>query len=413
MNKKIKRIIALALIISAFSAIEPTKYFNLMSKKAYATSEIAGLDNLKVCSDSDSYSVKMYEKYDYSKSTKFQTDIFKYYVDLSESTSEFNVRANVDSGYTVKVIDQSNGDKEYDLEDTISIEKNQSKTIAVEITNDSDSSKQIITLKVYRDDNDEDDNDEEISDNIYLEDVTLSHLGDNIKLNFTPKTSTYNINVDSDIDYIKIQAKPKDKDQDKVRINGTDVRKDDDYEERVNLNEGKNEIPIVVKKYEDDNRYYERTYTLVINRGETFSTNISNTTGTSTSVENAETNVTTIKANQWVLVNNKWQYNDATGKAVKDSWIQNYYLQDNGDMATGWLNYSGSWYYLGSDGAKKTGWQLLDGNWYRLDSQGKIQIGWFEDLDGKYYYLNSFGVMAYNTTIDGYKLGADGAWTGK
>ena len=36
MNKKIKRIIACTLAVAAISAIEPTKYINLMTTKAYA-----------------------------------------------------------------------------------------------------------------------------------------------------------------------------------------------------------------------------------------------------------------------------------------------------------------------------------------------------------------------------------------
>lgn len=33
-----------------------------------------------------------------------------------------------------------------------------------------------------------------------------------------------------------------------------------------------------------------------------------------------------------------------------------------------------------------------------------------KDRNGKYYYLNSDGSMAYNTKIGVYRLGADGAW---
>ena len=51
--------------------------------------------------------------------------------------------------------------------------------------------------------------------------------------------------------------------------------------------------------------------------------------------------------------------------------------QDN----TGW------WYTEGS--SYTTGWKLFDGNWY---------------------YFNSDGYMAHDTTIDGCKLGSDGAW---
>ena len=94
-------------------------------------------------------------------------------------------------------------------------------------------------------------------------------------------------------------------------------------------------------------------------------------------------------------MNGAWQYNDATGTSIKNSWFydknygKNYYLQADANMATGWLSYNGKWFYLGTDGAMKTGWQSVSGTWYYLDSQG---------------------AMVYNTTIDGYKLGANGAW---
>ncbi|CAI3192164.1 hypothetical protein CNEO2_1030010 [Clostridium neonatale] len=58
-------------------------------------------------------------------------------------------------------------------------------------------------------------------------------------------------------------------------------------------------------------------------------------------------------------------------------------------MKTGWLNDNGTWYYLQSNGAMKTGWLNDNGTWY---------------------YLQSNGAMAKNTTIDGYRLGSNGAW---
>jgi lactocepin len=39
-----------------------------------------------------------------------------------------------------------------------------------------------------------------------------------------------------------------------------------------------------------------------------------------------------------------------------------------------------------------------------------MNTGW-KLINGKWYYLNpKSGKMAYSTTIDGYKLGSDGAW---
>jgi len=58
-------------------------------------------------------------------------------------------------------------------------------------------------------------------------------------------------------------------------------------------------------------------------------------------------------------------------------------------MQTGWLLDGSTWYYLQANGAMKTGWLLDNGTWY---------------------YLNANGSMATNTTVDGYKLGANGAW---
>ena len=54
------------------------------------------------------------------------------------------------------------------------------------------------------------------------------------------------------------------------------------------------------------------------------------------------------------------------------------------------------------------GWVLLDGKWYYLDGSGRMQRGWVQ-VSGKRYYLNSDGSMASNTTVDGRRLGADGA----
>ena len=65
-------------------------------------------------------------------------------------------------------------------------------------------------------------------------------------------------------------------------------------------------------------------------------------------------------------------------------------LKEDGIMATGWYNDNGTWYYLSESGAMKT--------------------GWFKDTDGRWYYLQESGAMACNTTIDGYELGANGAW---
>jgi glucan-binding YG repeat protein len=253
----------------------------------------------------------------------------------------------------------------------------------------------LMTTKAYAD------HDDEELDNVYLKSITLSS-GD---IDFAKRTYSYDVNVSEDCDEITIGAKPNcDSDEyenHKVKIDGTKVDSDDKFKRDVSLNKGENTIEIKVEDDEDN----QRIYILNITRGGIINTNDLNTNDSDS--DNAEI---IIKSNQWIQVNGKWQYNDETGNSVKNAWVENYFLQEDGYMATGWLNYNGKWYYLGSDGTRKTGWQYVDGEWYYLDSQGKIETGWIKDASGKYYYLNSDGSMARNTTIDGYKLGDNGAW---
>lgn len=107
-----------------------------------------------------------------------------------------------------------------------------------------------------------------------------------------------------------------------------------------------------------------------------------------------------IKVDGWQLIDGKW-----------------YYFENNKLYYDGWLKNNGTWYYLNdktnspSDGlgVMKTGWLNDNGTWYYLKSSGAMATGWLND-NGTWYYLNSSGAMLSNTTINGYKLGASGAW---
>ena len=68
---------------------------------------------------------------------------------------------------------------------------------------------------------------------------------------------------------------------------------------------------------------------------------------------------------------------------------------------------------LGTVGASAIGqaqWKLINNNWYYYDSNGQMKTGWIYDK-GNWYYCYSNGQMAKNTTIDGYYLNSNGAWT--
>ena len=110
---------------------------------------------------------------------------------------------------------------------------------------------------------------------------------------------------------------------------------------------------------------------------------------------------------QWLLLNNRW-----------------YYFNQEGYMLTGWLFYNNAWYYFeekeGSEqGKMSVGWKELHGFWYYFSEEvgaenGKMRTGW-QEVKGKWYYLNpedsaENGKMLFNTKVQGYTLGADGAW---
>lgn len=88
---------------------------------------------------------------------------------------------------------------------------------------------------------------------------------------------------------------------------------------------------------------------------------------------------------------------------------ENWYYIENGVKAKGWIKDNSKWYYLNNEGIMQTGWVKDNGNWYFLNEDGSMRTGWILS-NGNYYYLNATGEMAKNKYIDGYYLGANGAW---
>lgn len=85
------------------------------------------------------------------------------------------------------------------------------------------------------------------------------------------------------------------------------------------------------------------------------------------------------------------------GGSMATGWVKDggnwYYFWDGGSMATGWVKYKDYWYYMKSDGSMATGWQYIGGNWYYFWGGGSMAAGsWIQD-NGKWYYLNSNGVL--------------------
>ena len=78
-------------------------------------------------------------------------------------------------------------------------------------------------------------------------------------------------------------------------------------------------------------------------------------------------------------------------------------------VSRGWIYTNGVWSYLDGTGSRTKGWLQISNIWYYFNEQGVMQTGWIND-NGTWYYLNEDGSMAYSTVINGYQLGANGAW---
>lgn len=425
MNKKIKNIISITMAITAFSVIEPLSPFNIGITKVYASSyELTDLQ----MQDSSGNDINLYKNDNFTKELDSNDGIAStYYAKLSSDDSK--VKFNT-SGYDgiIKIF-KDRSTKVYDEGDDIPVLTGKT-TFYIRLydtyvegeTNNCKSEYRVIVKKYTSEEEQAIKNDNQ--SNIYLKTIQLDY-GD-IPLAFDKQKSTYDVKVNADVKSIAIKAEPEDG-ATTVKINNITVDENDNYKKDVNLSAGDNKIEIDLSQ--DDQE--KRTYTVNINRGGTSATdnNVTSTDANNTQTSNTNENTTTnnnsnennnVNAqapNKWVKIGDKWKYNDGFGNPIKNTWYydstygKNYYFDSDGNMITGWLNLNNNWYYLNSSGAMETGWKQVGYNWYYMDYDGKMKTGWFKDSDGKYYYLyESNGNMAHDTTINGYKLGSNGAW---
>ena len=91
-----------------------------------------------------------------------------------------------------------------------------------------------------------------------------------------------------------------------------------------------------------------------------------------------------------------WKYRSVTGEYAADQWLFE----------------NGKWYRFDKDGNMITGWYQnpVTKDWYYLWANGSMATGWVP-VGGRWYYLSASGEMAHDdTTPDGYKVNANGAW---
>lgn len=103
------------------------------------------------------------------------------------------------------------------------------------------------------------------------------------------------------------------------------------------------------------------------------------------------------------------------------------YLNQDGEVQTGWKQIDDKWYYFDNKGCMSTGWRSIDGKIYYFQSKGNMAGSeWVQDKKSKkWYYLRSSGELAVSQMIvtngNSYYLGKDGAmvtrgeieWEGK
>ena len=113
----------------------------------------------------------------------------------------------------------------------------------------------------------------------------------------------------------------------------------------------------------------------------------------------------------WNKEGNIWYYYHGSGAMAK-GWIHSgawYYLDpSDGAMKTGFYDANGSTYYSSSSGVMLTGWVHVGGKWYYLAGSGAMQKSrWIGN-----YWVGNDGVMATSSWVDNerYYVGINGAW---
>lgn len=129
----------------------------------------------------------------------------------------------------------------------------------------------------------------------------------------------------------------------------------------------------------------------------------------------------------WVAGANGWSFVKSDGSNAANTWGyingQYYYFDAAGNMATGWQLVNGKWYYLnattvGVEGAMLTGviYDPAYNAYFYADANGAMVTGWYQVGANWYYFspvndgVHVTGQLLAGTYVDGYYLGADGAW---
>lgn len=441
MNRNIKKIIAMTLVMSAFSATIPAgsemNFWGMVgigSVEAQAyTYKSAGNGQLKSLNLYRGSGSELELRKSYYGDEVDLSSAKDYYVELNGSDG-IEVGAEVQGdGYVAKIFDSAANDaKPYDVGDFIKVGTGTQNIYIRTYRSEDDFSDAYDDKKVSRCVNtyvihirkSEVVSDEELdAEDVYLKSIYLSDG----TIDFDKNKTSYDVKVNENVDELVVRVKPNDNNY-TVEINDNSVTEDDDFEKTVKLDKGSNTIKIKVEGDDDD----DITYTLNVYRGKITDT------GSNTILSDSNSSdilASTGKYNSWQQVNGKWQYIDGIGQVMKNKWWfdvnsgKDYYFDENGFAKIGWLsnnnkwyyfdnngvmqkewkNIDGKWYYFGKVGVMQTGWlKTSDDKWYYLGDDGAMRTGWTQLSNGKWYYLNDNGEMLYSTTVDGFTIDKNG-----
>ncbi len=233
------------------------------------------------------------------------------------------------------------------------------------------------------------------------------------KTNFNKKSKeNYCVKVDSDIDSIRIDTSTDAadyaiyKNDGKKNYKGKDILLSDGitkiyiktYDSKSDADDDKNvkkEYKLTVKKSLDSNEGISSgdDNDSSSNLEQSKDNDIKNQNNSLSKFDNKVSN--NAKRNQWVIVNELWQYNNYLGDSLKYEWYHDtfndkwYFLNSYGNMVTGWLNKGEQWYYFDSNGEMVNGWRSINGQWYYFNLLGKMMTERVLDNGEWYYFLPS------------------------
>lgn len=273
MNKKIKRVIALALTISAFStfsSIIPGSISKLTTKSAYAASYKPSNGELSKLTIKSTNGDTLDLKDGYNGEIVKLNDDKEYYVKLTDDSEGIKITADVKGEDRIVRIFLSNDSEAtaYKSGDKLILGKGNTEIYVRTYDSLSDFRKAkdkdkdvrkckeeyVIKVKKTKAGKYEDDS----QDPIYLSSLEVNKGS----LTFSKQRTSYDLKVASSVDELRITAKPENS-SDRVRIEGSLVDSGDNYKKTVDLKKGKNIIKVKVTDSKDN----QRIYTLNVVRG--------------------------------------------------------------------------------------------------------------------------------------------------